>query len=36
MSNIFFYIITLIFGACCAFITWLSKIFGWTYTEACV
>lgn len=36
MSNIFFYIITIIFGACCAFITWLSKMFGWTYTEACV
>ena len=36
MSNIFFYIITLIFSACCAFVTWLSKIFGWTYTEACV
>ena len=36
VSNIFFYIITLIFGACCGFITLLSKIFGWTYTEACV
>ena len=36
MSNIFFYIITIIFGACCGFITLLSKIFGWTYTEACV
>ena len=36
MSNIFFYIITLIFGACCGFVTLLSKIFGWTYTEACV
>ncbi|MBR5604003.1 MAG: hypothetical protein IKW51_07315 [Bacteroidales bacterium] len=36
MSNIFFYIITFVFGACCAFITWLSKIFGWTYTETCV
>lgn len=36
MSNIFFYIITIIFGACCGFITLLSKILGWTYTEACV
>ena len=36
MSNIFFYIITLIFGACCGFVTLLSMIFGWTYTEACV
>ena len=29
MSNIFFHIITLIFGACCAFITLHFKMFGW-------
>ena len=36
MANIIIYIITIIFGACCGFITVMSKLFGWTYTEACV
>ena len=36
MTNIIIYIITIIFGACCAFITVMAKLLGWTYTEACV
>ena len=28
--------ISLIFGACCAFITMVAQLLGWTYTEACV
>ena len=36
MTNIIIYIITIIFGACCGFITIMAKLFGWTYTEACV
>ena len=36
MTNIIIYIITLIFGACCGIITVMAKLFGWTYTEACV
>ena len=34
--NILIYIITLLFGACCAFLMLLAKLIGWTYTEACV
>ena len=34
--DILIYIITLIFGACCALIMLLAKLIGWTYTEACV
>ena len=36
MTNIIIYIITIIFGACCGFITVMAKLLGWTYTEACV
>ena len=36
MMNILFYIISLIFYACCGIVTLLAKLFGWTYTEACV
>lgn len=36
MTNILFYIITLIFFACCGIMTLLGKLFGWTYNEACV
>ena len=36
MTNIIVYIITIIFGACCGFITVMAKLLGWTYTEACV
>ena len=36
MTNIIIYIITIIFGACCGFITIMAKLLGWTYTEACV
>ena len=34
--NMLIYIITLLFGACCAFLMLLAKLIGWTYTEACV
>lgn len=36
MTNILFYIISFIFFACCGIMTLLAKLFGWTYTEACV
>ena len=36
MTNILFYIISLIFFACCGIMTLLGKLFGWTYNEACV
>lgn len=36
MTNILFYIISLIFYACCGIMTLLGKLFGWTYTEVCV
>lgn len=36
MTNILVLFISLIFGACCAFITVVAKLLGWTYTEACV
>lgn len=36
MTNTLFYIISLIFFACCGILTLLGKLFGWTYTEACV
>ena len=36
MTNILIYIISLIFGACCALITVVARWLGWTYTEACV
>ena len=34
MGNIILYIISLIFGACCAFLMLVAKVFGLTYTEA--
>ena len=36
MGNIILYIISLIFGACCAFLMLVAKVFGLTYTEASV
>lgn len=36
MTNILFYIIALIFIACCGFLELVADLFGWTYTEACV
>lgn len=36
MGNILLYIISLIFGACCAFLMLVAKVFGLTYTEASV
>ena len=36
MTNILFYIISLIFFACCGIMTLLGKLLGWTYNEACV
>lgn len=36
MTNILFYIIALIFGACRVFLELVADLFGWTYTEACV
>ena len=36
MTNILMYLISLIFLACCGIIELLARLFGWTYTEACV
>lgn len=36
MTNMLFCIVSLIFWACCGFITVMAKLLGWTYTEACV
>ena len=36
MTNILFYIISLIFFACCEIMSLLGKLLGWTYNEACV
>ena len=36
MANWLFYIIALVFYACCGFLELLAKWLGWTYTEACV
>ena len=30
------YIISVVFGACCALIELIAEVFGWTYKEACV
>ena len=30
------YIISVVFGACCAIIELIAELFGWTYKEACV
>ena len=36
MANIIIFIISLIFAACCTLLELAAKLFGWTYTEACV
>ena len=36
MANIIILVVSLIFGECCAFITVMARLFGWTYVEACV
>ena len=36
MANWLFYIIALVFYACCGFLELLAKWLRWTYTEACV
>ena len=36
MMNIIIFIISLIFAACCTLLELAAKLFGWTYTEACV
>ena len=36
MANWLFYIIALVFYACCGFLELVAKWLGWTYTEACV
>lgn len=36
MVNFIIFIISLIFAACCTLLELAAKLFGWTYTEACV
>ena len=36
MTDILMYLISLIFLACCGIIELLARLFGWSYTEACV